>query len=175
MAEILLRNVIEPDLQPIVDLNASEVQYTSPMDLACLRSIDSLAAYHMVAAVDGCVAGFLIAIREQRPYHNENYRWFSSRYAEFLYIDRIVVDAKFSGLKIGTSLYKDIFNYARLNRIPVIACEYNVVPCNERSRSFHEKFGFREVGTQWLANGQKQVSLQIAEPLQAFATGAFTA
>jgi hypothetical protein len=44
-----------------------------------------------------------------------------------------------------------------------VTCEYNLVPANEPSRRFHDKFGFREMGTQWLANGAKQVSLQAAE------------
>ncbi len=44
-----------------------------------------------------------------------------------------------------------------------MTCEYNVIPPNEPSRTFHEKFGFREIGTQWVANGSKQVSLQAAE------------
>lgn len=44
-----------------------------------------------------------------------------------------------------------------------IVCEYNIVPPNEPSRIFHDKFGFHEVGSQWLGKGSKQVSLQVAE------------
>jgi uncharacterized protein len=44
-----------------------------------------------------------------------------------------------------------------------VTCEYNIVPPNEPSRIFHGKFGFREIGTQWIANGAKQVSMQAAE------------
>jgi predicted GNAT superfamily acetyltransferase len=43
-----------------------------------------------------------------------------------------------------------------------VTCEYNIEPPNEASRRFHDKFGFREIGTQWLDDGTKRVSLQAA-------------
>jgi hypothetical protein len=52
--------------------------------------------------------------------------------------------------------------HARDNAIPLVTCEYNIVPPNEPSRLFHDKFGFREQGTQWVASGSKRVSLQAA-------------
>ena len=116
-----------------------------------------------VAEVDGDVAGFLLAMREDCAYRNDNYAWFSSRYSSFLYVDRIVVDAGYGGSGMGTLLYKDIFEHARTDGVPIISCEYNLVPENHASRIFHDKFRFREVGTQWLADGTKKVSLQAAE------------
>ena len=163
MKEILIRESNEFDYQTIVDINDVEVQHTSPMNIKRLHDLDQFSSYHRVAAVEDNVVAFLLAMRENCSYQNENYEWFSSRYTKFLYIDRIVVDTKYSGLKIGTKLYQDIFNYARSNSIPIITCEYNVIPPNEPSRLFHEKFGFKEVGTQWLANSTKRVSLQAAE------------
>jgi uncharacterized protein len=56
-----------------------------------------------------------------------------------------------------------MFSHARANGIPLVTCEYNLVPANQPSRLFHDKFGFKERGTQWLANGARQVSLQVAE------------
>ena len=163
MKDILIRESRESDYQAIVDINDAEVQYTSPMDIKRLRVLDQFSAYHKVAEVDGDVVAFLLGMREKSSYQNENYEWISSRYDKFLYIDRIVVDAKFGGLRIGTMLYQDIFNYARSNGVPVITCEYNIKPPNEPSRVFHRKFGFGEIGTQWLDNGAKKVSLQAAE------------
>jgi len=55
-----------------------------------------------------------------------------------------------------------LFRYARDHAIPLVTCEYNIVPPNEPSRLFHDRFGFKEQGTQWLANGTKRVSLQAA-------------
>lgn len=163
MTEILIREPHECDFQTIVDINDVEVQHTSPMDIQRLRDLDHLSAYHQVVEVDGKVVAFLLAMRENCPYQNENYAWFASHYAKFLYIDRIVVESRSGGLKIGSMLYQDMFNYARSNNIPVITCEYNLVPPNEPSRLFHEKFGFKEIGTQWLSDGIKKVSMQAAD------------
>jgi predicted GNAT superfamily acetyltransferase len=66
-------------------------------------------------------------------------------------------------LRLGSLLYEDLFSHARSNAIPLVTCEYNIVPPNEPSRLFHDKFGFKEQGTQWVANGTKRVSLQVAE------------
>ncbi|HTN33091.1 MAG TPA: GNAT family N-acetyltransferase [Marinobacter sp.] len=160
---IYIRNVVESDHKSIVKLNDTEVQQTSEMSFDHLRSLIELSSYCKVATVERQVAAFLIALRDSAPYENDNYRWFSSRFQNFLYVDRIVVGSDFSGRKIGSKLYTDMFEFARLQGIKTIACEYNIEPPNLPSRAFHDKFGFRELGTQWVASGTKLVSLQTAE------------
>ena len=162
MASPDLRPAVPTDHTAICALNLAEQQHTSPMDLARLRELDALSAYHKVICVDGRVAAFLLAMRRGAPYVNDNFAWFDSRYPDFLYIDRIVVSADERGRGLGRLLYEDLFDCARAHGIPLLACEYNVNPPNEASRQFHDRFGFREVGTQWVAQGAKQVSLQIA-------------
>ena len=153
MRNISLRDAKASDFDAILALNASEVQHTSPLNLERFCLLDALSNYHKTALVmkDGCA------------YINENFEWFSSRYDSFLYIDRVVVSPSYSGLKLGTLLYRDLFAYARINHISNIVCEYNVIPPNEPSRLFHDKFSFRQVGTQWLGNKTKMVSLQSAK------------
>ena len=161
--DIALRDADASDFGAVVALNLSEVSHTSPMDEARLRDLDAIACYHKVATVDGAVAAFLLAMKAGCGYVNENFEWFAARYTTFLYVDRIVVGSSYQGLGLGRLLYEDMFNYARSQGIAVVACEYNIVPPNEPSRMFHDKFGFREVGSQWLGNGSKQVSLQVAQ------------
>ncbi len=163
MKEMMIRDAIEEDFTSIILLNEAEVQQTSPMDLEKLRLLDGVASYHKVAIVNGHVAAFLLAIREGEAYRNDNYNWFASRFQKFLYVDRIVVGVVFSGLKIGSKLYNDMFENARTHGVKTITCEYNIKPLNIVSRAFHDKFGFKELATQWVANGTKQVSLQVAE------------
>ena len=163
MKNMSIRDAAEGDFPAIVELNAHEVQHTSPMDLERLRYLDSISACHKVATVDDAVAAFLLAMKDDCGYVNDNYEWFAARYPQFLYVDRIVVSSKFQGRRLGSMLYLDLFQQARANRIQVVTCEYNIVPPNEPSRIFHGKFGFREIGTQWIANGAKQVSMQAAE------------
>jgi predicted GNAT superfamily acetyltransferase len=162
MQGITLRSATPEDFESICSLNSAAVQHTSAMDLARLTALDGLSCYHQVACVDGRVAAFLLAMRNDAAYDSENFAWFARRYPRFVYVDRIVVAAPFRGLHLASLLYQDLFRYARMNGIPWLACEYNLVPANEPSRLFHAKFGFREQGTQWVANGSRQVSLQMA-------------
>lgn len=157
-----VRDADPADYPVVVRLNREEERHTSPMDLERLRYLDSIACCHRVATVDGEVAGFLLAMRERCGYVNRNFEWFAAHYPRFLYVDRIVVSGSCRRLGLGSLLYADLFQYARENRIDVLTCEYNLVPPNEPSRRFHAEAGFREVGTQWIADGGKQVSLQAA-------------
>ncbi|MCB1701746.1 MAG: GNAT family N-acetyltransferase [Halioglobus sp.] len=159
----ILRDAIHADFDSIVKLNAIEEQQTSPMSLERLRLLDQLSSYNKVAEIENEVAGFLLAMPVGVSYENENYNWFGRRFPSFLYIDRIVVGAEFSGRGIGSGLYVDLFAFARSHKIKAITCEYNINPLNLASRAFHRKFGFKEVGNQWVANGTKLVSLQSVE------------
>lgn len=163
MQSVLIRAAASKDFDTICALNLAEVQHTSAMDVARLVELNALSCYHKVASLDGVVSAFLLAMCDGSRYKNDNFEWFSKRYARFIYIDRVVVSSTSRGLGLGSLLYEDIFRHASSNAIPVVACEYNIVPPNEPSRLFHEKFGFKEQGTQWVANGTKRVSLQAAE------------
>ncbi len=163
MNQVSIRDAQESDFEAIVELNDAEVQQTSAMDMERLRHLDGISCYHKVACIDGTACAFLLAMQHDSPYTSENFLWFVARYSSFVYVDRIVVSASFARHKLGTILYTDLFGYARSGDIPLITCEYNIVPANEASRRFHDKFGFEEVGTQWVANGTKRVSLQVAK------------
>jgi predicted GNAT superfamily acetyltransferase len=163
MTSVTIRDVERSDYETVCALNLAEVQYTSPMDAVRLSALAELACYFKVACVDGRIAAFLLAIPSGAAYENDNFAWFSRYYARFVYVDRVVVSSSFRGMGLGSRFYEDLFRYARNEAIPLVTCEYNIIPPNEPSRSFHDKFGFRERGTQWVANGSKQVSLQVAE------------
>jgi predicted GNAT superfamily acetyltransferase len=60
-------------------------------------------------------------------------------------------------------LYDDLFAFAREQGIAAVTCEFDIDPPNEASQRFHARYGFREVGTQRVAGGKKQVSLQMAD------------
>ena len=163
MSDIAIRSAVPTDFETICALNLAEIQHTSAMDMARLGELNALSCYHKVACVGGIVSAFLLAMRNTSSYKNENFEWFSQKYARFIYVDRVVVSSVARGLGLGTRLYEDMFRYARTNSIPVVTCEYNLVPPNEASRLFHEKLGFKERGTQWVTNGAKRVTLQAAE------------
>jgi predicted GNAT superfamily acetyltransferase len=163
MGPVTIRDATAGDFGAIVELNLSEVAHTSPMEHARLAALDDLSCYHRVACMGGRVAGFLLAMRSDAPYENCNFSWFRKQYASFVYIDRVVVSQAARGQRLGSQLYDDLFSWARANGIRWVTCEYNIVPANEPSRLFHERHGFAEQGTQWIADHTKQVSLQAAQ------------
>ena len=163
MHRVAIRAASPRDFETICALNLAEVQHTSAMDVPRLTEMDKISCYHKVASLNGVVSAFLLAMCNGCPYKNENFQWFAKKYARFIYVDRVVVASASRGLRLASLLYEDLFRHARSNAIPLLTCEYNIVPPNEPSRLFHDKFGFREQGTQWLANGTKRVSLQVAE------------
>lgn len=162
-AEPLIRDANEGDYAAIVALNMAEVRHTSPMDEDRLRQLASLSAYSRVATLEGRVVAFLLAMRAGADYRNDNFAWFTAQHPDFLYVDRIVVDAAAQGHRLGARLYADLFAFAGEHGVPRITCEFNVVPPNEPSRLFHARHGFVEAGRQWLDEGRKQVSMQVAE------------
>jgi len=159
----VIRDAVETDFTRIIELNDAEVAQTSPMDLDRLRMLVNASAYCKVATLENRTVAFLICLESTATYENDNFNWFQARFPRFLYVDRIVVSAECAGLGIGSALYAGMFDHARADAIDVITCEYNIEPPNEASRAFHQRFGFKEVGTQWVANGEKKVSLQAAE------------
>lgn len=158
-----LRDIVGSDFPAILALNASEVEKTSHLDHDGLAALLGMSAYGKVVTVDARVVAFLIVLPDGVPYESDNFRWFAARMPCFLYIDRVVVDARFAGRGLGSRLYSDLFDFARARGTTTITCEYNIEPPNPVSRAFHDRFGFREVGTQWVAGGTKQVSLQAAD------------
>lgn len=65
------------------------------------------------------------------------------------------------GKGLGNVLYESVFSHAKLIGVPYVAAEIDINPPNPGSLKFHEKFGFREVGKQTVAQGKKVVSLQV--------------
>lgn len=160
---VTIREIRVADAASILALNAAEVEKTSPLDHAQLAGLLAMSAFSRVAVTDGHVVAFVIALADGAPYRNDNYAFFSARFPRFLYVDRIVVDAGMAGRGIGAALYRDLFDHARAMGVARITCEYNVVPPNPASKAFHDRFGFTEQGTHWVAGGTRRVSLQAAD------------
>ena len=150
------------DQPAILALNQRYVELLSPLDAEGLARLDAEAAYHRVVADGGRIAAFLLAFREGADYDSPNYRWFAAREPRFLYVDRVVVDGAAQGRGLGAALYRDLFTFAAAQGVEKIACEYYSKPPNLASRRFHARFGFHEVGRQWLPQLRKEVSLQLA-------------
>jgi uncharacterized protein len=157
-----LRPAQSSDFAVILALNEESVRFLSPLDQPRLAVLHEQAARHCVIEHDGAVIAFVLVLRERAAYDSPNYQWFAARYPRFLYVDRVVVSDGHQGRGIAKLLYEDVFAHARRTSAPLVACEFDVDPPNPASERFHAKFGFREVGRQIVADGKKQVSLQVA-------------
>lgn len=155
-----VRDAQPRDFDAIARLNRESEHFMSRMDRARLDVLASQAVYLRVAEVDGEVAAFLLGFAPGSAYESENYRWFSARYDDFVYIDRIAVGGRFRGRGIGALLYADLFAFARERRSPRVVCEFDIEPPNAVSAKFHARFGFREVGSQRVSYADKRVSMQ---------------
>jgi predicted GNAT superfamily acetyltransferase len=158
-----LRDAMPQDFRAILALNAESVHFLSPLNPARLADLHAQAAYHRVLECDGAVAAFLLAFREGADYDSPNYRWFVEHCGQFLYIDRVVVAHAQQGRGLGAMLYDDIIAFAAMTGVAQLTCEFDLDPPNPGSARFHARYGFREVGQQWIGGGKKQVSLQARE------------
>ncbi|MEZ5478990.1 MAG: hypothetical protein R3E95_16370 [Thiolinea sp.] len=96
-----LRDANPADFPAILALNAESVHFLSPLDPQRLQHLHEQASLHVVAEQQGELAGFLMAVREGADYDSINYCWFAERYAQFLYVDRVVVGVPWQGQGIG--------------------------------------------------------------------------
>jgi predicted GNAT superfamily acetyltransferase len=148
------------DLEHVLRLNRQAEAALSPLTPDRLRALHDQACYHRVACLDGQVRAFLLALGPGAAYDSPNYLWFAARSADFVYIDRVVVDPAARRARLATRLYEDLIAHARRSGAARVGCEYDTEPPNEASRRFHESLGFVEVGAQRVAGGRKRVSLQ---------------
>jgi|SRR6056297_428566 len=160
---MILRKAENKDFERILELNEESVHFLSPMTIEKLKYLKGQSEMLSVVEVDGKVEAFILTIREDKAYEGINYMWFSDHYDQFLYIDRVVVSVDMHGKGLGKMLYNFVFDYAKEIAIPYVTAEIYISPPNTISLKFHEKFGFKEVGTQPVAEGKKVVSLQVAE------------
>ena len=159
----VIRNAEPGDYEFILNVNDVNVEVLSPMPMERMLWLKDMCEMFVVAEVDGVPAAFIMALREGKPYDSENYVWFSEKYPEFLYIDRIVIDEPFRSAGLGRQLYDAVKDHARTTGVKVVTCEVDTIPYNEPSLKFHEAMGFKEVGEQIIRGGAIKVSLKACE------------
>ena len=160
---IVLRGAQPADHARILALNRISEAVLSPLAPQGLDALIAQSWHHRVACRDGEVQAFLIALAPGADYDSPNYRWFMQHLADFVYIDRVVVDATARQAGLASLLYDDLIDRALSEGIARITCEIDIEPPNPASFRFHARRGFLEVGTQLVAGGRKRVSLQALE------------
>ena len=153
-----LAPVAGDDYAAVHALNEAAVPAVNSVPVAALVEFAAFADAFEVAHAGDRVAGFLVLLAPGASYQSPNYRWFQSRYPDFLYVDRVVVAEDSRGLGIGRAFYELARARAAARGAP-LTCEVNLEPPNPGSLAFHERMGFRQVGTQRTDGGRKEVSL----------------
>src|SRR3979409_1618649 len=98
---LTVRDVQAHELDAILALNNAAGSTILPLDGAGIARLAGHASYLRVAEADGQTAWFRLALRGGTPYDSSNHRWFSDRYPEFVYIDRLVIARPFRPLGLG--------------------------------------------------------------------------
>lgn len=142
MAELTIRPLQDAEREPLLALNNASAPNVNELDAAGLDAILRHARLALAATVDDRLAGAVVALGPGVEYASANYRWFSARYDDFLYVDRVMVDAACRGAGIGRRLYEALADLAPAD-CPRIVCEVNEDPPNPGSLAFHERLGFR--------------------------------
>ena len=145
------------DYDSVLALNKESVPHVNLIDASELKWFDDNAASALVAKIDNRLAGFLIGLRPGLEYASPNYRWFCDHYDDFAYIDRVIVSAWARRQGVAEALYA-AFKTAQADA-SVMTCEVNIRPSNKGSMLFHERMGFRQVHSQEIDDGQKEVAL----------------
>ncbi|MEA9986533.1 MULTISPECIES: GNAT family N-acetyltransferase [Subtercola] len=156
------RALTPDDLPQLLALNTAAVPAVNEVERETLGRLVEL-SHLPVGVVDddapAKVVGFALAMLADAPYESENYRWFSKRTKDFLYVDRIVVADGARGHGIGQLLYAAVFEAARAAGQHRVFCEVNVEPPNPGSMRFHGRLGFTEIGQQATKGGTVIVAM----------------
>jgi uncharacterized protein len=148
----LLLDDLTPDdarIGEVLALNEANVPAVGSLEPAKLARLVDMSFCSLVAHetdTSSPVLGFCIVLLPGADYGSVNYRWFSERYDDFVYLDRVAVAEQARGLGIGRLLYDEVDR--RGAGRSWFTLEVNLEPRNDVSLAFHERLGFTEVGQQ---------------------------
>jgi predicted GNAT superfamily acetyltransferase len=147
---MLLRDYRPTDLETIHRINQGEVPAVGTETIEDLADIAEQSTIALIAEVDGEIAGFCLVLAPGAEYDSLNYVWFSERYDDFVYLDRVAFPAMFQGRGLGRAMYAEVERLAAERRPSAtdFTLEVNLRPRNEQSLAFHARLGFIEVGQQ---------------------------
>lgn len=145
---MLLRPYRADDLRPLHAINQAEVPAVGDETLDALGHIADQSVIAIVAEDDDRIAGFCLVLGPGADYDSGNFLWFSERYEEFVYLDRIAIAPGFQRRGLGRAMYAEVERLAA-ERCPTathFTLEVNLRPRNDTSLAFHAALGFVEVG-----------------------------
>lgn len=146
------------DQSSMTDLLALNNAHGRELSLLDLDRFNIMAGAAYLARRIGHADAFLLAFDQDADYDSPNFLWFRSRYARFIYVDRIVVAPSARGRGYARRLYTALFEHASRGGHTRVVCEVNADPPNPGSDAFHGALGFAVVGSATIHGGSKTVT-----------------
>ena len=145
----MIRELSSSDFDEVLRMNNENVPAVSYIEIDELMKDLRLAKHALVVggeSVRGFCTTFSSGIEEDL---GVNYAWFSARYPDFVYLDRVVIDAPYRSQRLGEALYREVeHRILAEGATSLFTCEVNLQPRNEGSLRFHARLGFEQVGEQ---------------------------
>ena len=157
-----ISSTVSSDLSRIRELNEMALPAVNSIPIEDFNHFLDVADYFKSIFIADKLVGYLIALQPKRDYDSVNYKYFEANYDSFMYVDRIVIDSNYQGMGLGKLFYDDLSQFTR-GRAPIITCEVNIHPPNQKSIAFHKHYGFKQVDTQLSEGGVKEVSLMVLD------------
>ena len=168
--DVLIRAVEPSDLPVVLEINEANVPEVGSVDAARMALLVSVSPIALVVEQRGVVVGFCLVMPSDAPYESVNFRWFTERFDDFMYLDRVAFIAAAQGQGLGTHLYAEVDRLMADRGADHLALEINIDPPNEQSLAFHARRGFVEVGRQDTPYGIR-VSMQMRPVPNVFSGG----
>jgi len=136
------------DIDSALELNNANSPAVGEIDRPQFEFLIEHSLYSFAIGAEQLLA-FCITFAPGAPYTSANYQWFSRKYPDFVYLDRIVVRENMRNQTLGEKLYLAVEQRMLKDRCaPLLTCEVNLNPPNLGSIRFHKRIGFSEVGQQ---------------------------
>lgn len=147
-SELEPRLFVAADIDSALELNNANSPSVGEIDRSQLEFLIEHSLYSFAIGTAQLHA-FCITFAPGAPYTSVNYQWFSRKYSDFVYLDRIVVRENMRNKSLGAKLYAAVEQRMLKDRCaPLLTCEVNLKPPNLGSIRFHNRIGFSEVGQQ---------------------------
>ena len=157
----MIRHYEVADRAAVMAINEANVPEVGPLDAARLELLLDESLAFLVVEVEGSVVGFMVLLGPGGSYPSPNYRWFSERYDDFVYVDRIALSEAVRGEGWGPALYDRFETITRERGVVTMAVEVNTVPANRRSLRFHRIAGFVEQARCQPYGGDEEVAMMV--------------
>jgi predicted GNAT superfamily acetyltransferase len=158
---VAIRSIVTDDLGRVLQINEANVPEVGSVDADRMSMLVQMSPIALAVELDAAMVGFCLVLPSNAPYDSVNYRWFTQRYDDFMYLDRVAFVGPAQGRGLGTLLYAEVDRrMAESGLAGHLALEVNVDPPNEPSLAFHARRGFSEVGQQDTPYGIR-VSMQM--------------